>query len=292
MKLALSWLLSLSTLLLTTLVLAASPILLPAWQSDAVFEQPESVIYDQKRQLLYVSNVNGDPIEADGSGYISQLSLKGELINQHWLDGLNAPKGMILVDDILYVADINELVEIDIKNNKIQQRYLAGNAKFFNDVTADAAGNIYVSDMLTNTIHCLCSGEFSVWLQDERLEAPNGLFVEGSELIVGSWGNMTDGFATAIAGHLKTINIASKTLESLGDKSPAGNLDGLEADGNDNYYVTDWMMGKLLHITPSGITTTLLSLEQGSADHTVLADQGLIIIPMMLSGNVIAYQIK
>ncbi|MFW5451089.1 MAG: SMP-30/gluconolactonase/LRE family protein [Methylophagaceae bacterium] len=288
MKLITSWLL----ILLPSLTLAASPTLLPAWQSDSVFEQAESVIYDPKRQLLYVSNVNGDPNEADGNGYISQLSLKGELINQHWLDGLNAPKGMTLVDDILYVADINELVKIDIKNNKIQQRYLAPKAKFLNDVASDGNGNIYVSDMLTNTIHCLCSGTFSVWLQDGRLEAPNGLLVEGNKLIVGSWGNMTDGFATAIAGHLKTIDIATKQLESLGDKTPAGNLDGVEADGHDNYYVTDWMLGKLLHITPSGITTTLLSLEQGSADHTVLTDQGLIIIPMMLSGNVIAYQIK
>ncbi|NQZ54498.1 MAG: SMP-30/gluconolactonase/LRE family protein [Piscirickettsiaceae bacterium] len=288
MKLITSWLL----MLLPTLTLAATPILLPAWKSDTVFEQPESVVYDSKRQLLYVSNVNGNPNDVDGNGYISQLSLDGDVIELHWLEGLNAPKGMILVGDTLYVADINELIEIDIKNNKINQRYLAPNAKFLNDVTADSAGNVYVSDMLTNTIHCLCSGDFSIWLQDDQLEAPNGLLVEGNHLIVGSWGNMTDGFSTAIAGHLKTIDLASKHINSLGDKTPAGNLDGVEADGNGNYYVTDWMIGKLLHITPSGISTTLLSLEQGSADHTILAKQGLIIIPMMLSGNVLAYKIK
>ncbi|RKZ85968.1 MAG: GTP-binding protein, partial [Gammaproteobacteria bacterium] len=79
---------------------------------------------------------------------------------------------------------------------------------------------------------------------------------------------------------------------SLGDKSAVGNLDGLEADGNGNYFATDWVAGKILHITPSGLSSTLVVLEQGSADHTILPKQGLIIIPMMLSGTVVAYHIN
>lgn len=287
-----TWLLSFFSVLFPTLVLAANPILVPAWQTDFVFEQPESVIYDTKHNLLYVSNVNGDPNEADGNGYISQLSLDGKIIEQHWLEGLNAPKGLAIVGNTLYVADINELVVIDLKAKKVSHRYLAPDAKFLNDVAADSDGNVYVSDMLTNTIHRLSGDKFEIWLQDTQLEAPNGLLVERNQLIVGSWGNMTDGFATDIAGHLKTININSKQIQSLGDKTPAGNLDGVEADGNGNYFVTDWMAGKLLLITPEGLSSTLLSLAQGSADHAVLAEQGLIIIPMMMSGNVVAYRIK
>ncbi|MDF1589320.1 MAG: SMP-30/gluconolactonase/LRE family protein [Gammaproteobacteria bacterium] len=279
-------------LVLTSISYAAGPILLPAWQTDSVFEQPESVVLDKKRNILYVSNVNGNPNDVDGNGYISQLGLDGKIIAQHWIDGFNGPKGMAIVGDVLYVADINELVAIDLASNKISQRYVAKDAKFLNDVAADQAGNVYVSDMLTNTIYRLSNNTFGSWINDQQLEFPNGLLVEGDNLILGSWGVMTDGFATTIPGHLKTISIATKAISSLGDGTAVGNLDGVESDGEGNYFVTDWMVGKLLHITPAGISTTLLSLTQGSADHTVLADQNLVIIPMMLSGNVIAYEIK
>ncbi|MDH5358538.1 MAG: SMP-30/gluconolactonase/LRE family protein [Gammaproteobacteria bacterium] len=269
-----------------------SPLLVPAWQTSSSLQQPESVVYDTQRDTLFVSNVNGGPNDADGNGYISQLSLNGEILEQHWLDGLNAPKGLALVGNSLYVADINELVVIDIASKKIRQRYLAPNAKFLNDVAADSKGNVYVSDMMTNTIHRLSNGQFEIWLHDDQLEAPNGLLIEGNKLLVGSWGNMTDGFSTKIAGHLKTINIDTKHIESLGNKTPAGNLDGVEADGHGNYFVTDWMVGKLLHITPAGDSITLIALDQGSADLTVLLKQDLVIIPMMLSAKVMAFQIK
>lgn len=292
MRIITTCLLGLFSLLIPLFASAASPILVPAWQTEIVLEHPESVIYDSQREHLYISNVNGAPNEADGNGYISQLSLDGKLIKQHWITGLNAPKGMAIVDDILYVADINELVAIDLKNNKISMRYPAPNAKFLNDVAADAKGNVYVSDMFTNTLHRLSQGTFEIWLHDDALQAPNGLLVEGNNLIVASWGNITDGFATDIAGHLKTIDIASKKISSLGNGTSVGNLDGLEPDGKGNYFVTDWMIGKLLYITPAGNSTTLIKLDQGSADLTVLPQQNLIIIPMMLSNNILAYRIK
>jgi len=292
MKITPIHLLSLLFILLPVLASAESPILVPAWQAQTGFEQPESVVYDSQRDLLFVSNVSGAPNEANGKGYISQLSVDGKLIEQHWLTGLNAPKGLAIFGNTLYVADINQLVAIDIKLKKISKRYLISDAKFLNDVAADKTGNVYVSDMLTNTIHRLTQGKFEVWLDDDALEYPNGLLVEGDKLIVASWGNMTDGFATDIAGHLKTIDIASKKIQSIGDKTPVGNLDGLEPDGEGNYFVTDWMIGKLLQIMPSGISKTLIALEPGSADLTVLKEQKLIIIPIMLSNNIVAYRIK
>lgn len=277
--------------LLSTAALAAEPILVPAWQATA-FETPESVVYDSKNDVLYVSNINGKPMDADGNGYISTLSLTGEVIEQHWVTGLDAPKGMAIVGNNLYVADINKLIVIDIPTKTISQRHLAVDAKFLNDVAADEGGNIYVSGFLTSTIYRLTGSSFNIWLKNEQLEVPNGLLVEGNQLLIGSWGVMTDGFATTVPGHLKTVDIASKTITSLGDQTPAGNLDGLEPDGNGNYFVTDWLNGKLLHIQPSGISTNLLELGQGSADQAVLLDKGLILIPMMLDGNVSAFQIK
>ena len=267
---------------------AATSSLSPAWQSPTEFKQPESVVYDAARQTLYVSNVAGTPDTANGSGFISQLSLAGNITKLHWIDGLNAPKGMKIVGDSLYVADINQLVVIDLNTAAISTRYDTSNAVFLNDVTADVAGNVYVSDMATNEIYQLADNQFSVWLKDDALESPNGLLVEGEQLIVGSWGVMSEGFATKIAGHLKTVSLTDKSIRSLGNGTPVGNIDGVEPAPNGNYFATDWMNGTLHLITPQGDATTLLTLSQGAADLAVV--DGLVIIPMMMDNLVLAYR--
>ncbi|MAY90895.1 MAG: ATP-binding protein, partial [Rickettsiales bacterium] len=45
-----------------------------AWETDAKFELPESVIYDSKNEVLYVSNIVNHPFKKDSSGYISKIS--------------------------------------------------------------------------------------------------------------------------------------------------------------------------------------------------------------------------
>ena len=278
--------------LVTNMAFAQNPIVLPAWQTEAVFEQPESIVYHAESKLLYVSNINGDGMEENGKGYISTMSLEGQIIDQYWLTDLDAPKGLTIVDNTLYIADIKQLIAVDITSKEIIARYSAPKAKFLNDVVADNNGNVYVSAFLTNTLYRLADNSFSVWIENESLEFPNGLLFEDQQLIVASWGIMTDGFATKIPGHIKTININTKQINSLGDHSPIGNLDGLESDGNGGYFVTDWMSGKLLHITKKGQSTTVIDLEQGSADHTIIPEQNLIIIPMMLTNKLIAFKIK
>lgn len=277
---------------LSTSIASASTTLTPAWKTTTELQAPESVIYHPGSDALYVSNVNGAPDAVDGNGFISQLSDEGEIEDLYWIDGLDAPKGLAIKDDLLYVADIDELVVIDMNSRTITERYPAEQAKFLNDVAIDQQGRVYVSDMMTNRIYRLADGEFSLWMDDSQLEAPNGLLVEGNKLVVGSWGEMSDGFATEVPGHLKVIDLESRDIQSLGDGSPVGNLDGVEADGRGNYLVTDWMKGRLLLITPTGSSETLIEFEQGSADHTVMPEKNLVIVPMMMQNQVQAFRIS
>lgn len=276
--------------LLSTTALAG-PKLKPVWKTEPVLMGPESVIYHPGTDALFVSNVNGSPDAVDGNGFISQLSVDGKVLSLHWMDELNAPKGLALNGDYLYVADINELVVIDIPNKKIVQRYPAEGAQFLNDVAIDKHGHVYVSDMMTNRIYRLTNDEFKLWFDDPLLESPNGLLVEHDSLIVGSWGKMTDGLATDTPGHLKKIDLNTLEITSLGDKTPIGNLDGVEADGMGNYLVTDWIGGRLLLVSPNGSSETLIEFEQGSADHTVMPEKNLVIVPMMLQNDVVAFRI-
>jgi len=261
-----------------------------AWEISG-FKNPESVIYDEVSDILFVSNVNGSPVEKDGNGYISKVLLDGTVLSNQWVIGLNAPKGLAIYDGTLYVADIDTLVVIDIASGTISNSYQVDDAKFLNDVAADKDGKVFVTDMLLNRIHYLSDDQFNIWLESPDLENPNGLHVEGDHLILGAWGVMTDGFATEVPGHLKSISINDKSITSLGG-TPIGNLDGVESDGIDGYYVTDWMAGKLYQINKAGNAKLLLELEQGMADHEVLLEQRLILLPMMKNDKVLAYRIK
>ena len=260
------------------------------WEAQG-FNNPESVIYHESSNTLFVSNVNGSPVEKDGNGYISKILLDGTILRKWWVIGLNAPKGLTIYNDTLYVADIDTLVAIDIPSGTITTTYKVDDAKFLNDVTASNDGKIFVSDMLLNRIYRLSNDQFNIWLESPELENPNGLHADGEKLILGTWGVMTDGFATEIPGHLKSVSLEDKSITSLGG-DPIGNLDGVESDGNNGYYVTDWMAGKLFQINTNGEAILLLDLEQGMADHEVLLEQKLILLPMMKNDKILAYKIK
>lgn len=255
-------------------------------------KNPESVIYDSKRDRLYVSNVNGGAVDKDGNGFISIVSMDGKLVDLMWVEGMNAPKGLAIHQDKLYTADIDELIVIDIEQAKIIQRHKVADAKFLNDVAATSNGDVYVSDMAKDRIHQLSQDVFSIWLESPDLEAPNGLLVWGEDLMLASWGAMDETMATKVAGHLKRINLKDKTISSVGDGSPVGNLDGIEGDNDGDFYVTDWVNGKLLHIERSGEVEILLELNQGSADHEVVMNKKLLLVPMMLDNTLRAYSME
>ena len=296
-------LLTLSKLFLSVLfisfsgILFAEPQLSMLWETKAEFKLPESVIYDKENDFLYVSNMQGDPFTKDKNGFISKVDLDGNIIKLKWIEGLNAPKGLTISKGKLYVADVNELVEIDIKTGKITKKLEAAGATFLNDVTVDTNGNIYVSDMLNDTIYKLDSfGQLTKWLYSPKLEAPNGLHYERGKLIVASWGHPTNGFTPSIVGHLKTVSLKNKEIKSLGNSQPVGTLDGIESDKNGNYFVSDWVGGKLLYIEPDGSFKTLVNLTQGAADHEVIHEKNLLTLPLMNvddgSGKLIAFEIK
>lgn len=229
-----------------------------AWEADG-FEAPESAVFDSEANAIYVSNMKGEGTAKDGDGYISKLSLEGEVVDKDWATGLDAPKGMAVQNGMLYVADIGRLVVIDTASGETVASHEVPDSGLLNDVTAHADGRIFVSDMIANRIHVLEDDSFDIWLEDDALENPNGLLAEDDRLMVGAWGVMKPDFSTEIAGHVKAIDYASKEITSLGDGGPVGNLDGVEADGRGGYLLTDWMEGSLLHFGGDG-SSTLLSL--------------------------------
>ncbi len=100
--------------------------------------QPELVVVDPATGSIYVSNINGAIMQKDGNGFIAKLNGDGKVVTRQWVKGLDAPTGLALHDRTLYVADIDQLVEINAASGEILKRYPANGATFLNDVVADA----------------------------------------------------------------------------------------------------------------------------------------------------------
>lgn len=263
-----------------------------AWTLEGL-EAPESAYFDAGRNVLYVSNINGEPVAKDGNGYISRVSPTGQMIEAKWVTGLDAPKGMVSDGTTLYVSDIDRLVAIDIETGAISETWPADGAIFLNDTAMDAAGRVYVSDMIAERIHVLADGALSVVAQGPDLQHPNGLFMRGDDLLVAPWGrDLQPDFTTKTGGHLILVDVETGSVTPLGSGEPIGNLDGLEPDGAGNWIVSDWMAGAVYRVREDGSKDMLLDLDMGSADLAYIVDQSLLIVPMMVDNKLIAYQVK
>lgn len=267
----------------------AEPVVL--WETSG-FKTPESVLPVAGEGFAYVSNVAGQPTDKDGNGFISKISLSdGKLLELEWVKGLDGPKGMALSGGKLYVSDIDKLVEIDPATGKVLTKYEAPGATFLNDVTADANGNVYVSDSSTSTIWRLSGGKLEKWIEGPELKFPNGLTAQGDKLIVAAWGPPGTSAQKSEPANLLEVSIADKKVSNLGDGAPVGNLDGIEPEGDD-FLVSDWVAGKVFRIARSGKADVLLSLVQGTADIGYVPKQKLLLVPLMMSDKVIAYKLQ
>ncbi|MCM3878657.1 MAG: hypothetical protein ND807_00980 [Vicinamibacterales bacterium] len=253
---------------------------------------PESVYLDEASGYLYVSQIDGQPGEKDGKGRISKIGLDGSVVAADWATGFNAPKGLRSFAGTLWVADIDEVIAIDIATAKLGSRIKIDGAKFLNDVAAGADGTIYVSDTLASKIYAVKDGKASVFAEGEQLEYPNGLFVDGERLIVGGWGKPEADFTTKVPGHLYMLDLKTKK-KTLITKQPLGNIDGVEQEARGGFLVTDYMAGKVLQVSQTGESRLVRQFKPGLADHTFLYAQGDILIAPHMNENVVtAYDIS
>lgn len=250
------------------------------WETDTLLTTCESVLYDKGHDVLYVSDINGQPDAKDGNGFISKVNLDGTIADAHWVTGLDAPKGMGLYNNHLYVADIDKIVEIDTETGKISNTYPVDGAQFLNDVTVGADGKVYVSDMNKGTIILLDNGKVSTWL--DNLQNPNGLLALDGKMLMALWNPKT----------LNVIDMQTKQVEMKTDSLE--NPDGVEAVDDNSYLVSSWN-GMVHYIGPDWKETVILDTRADSvsaADIEYIQEKKLLLVPGFFKNKVIAYELK
>jgi hypothetical protein len=253
--------------------------LVEQWASETKFDVPESALFSHTENLIFVSNISGKPSEKDGNGFISTMSLSGKIFNLRWVEGLNAPKGMALVGKKLFVSDIDELVEIEVDERRIINRYAAPQSKFLNDVAEGPRGSVFVSDMNDQAIYVLENGHLKKWLSSDALKGVNGITVLGDTLFAGT------------PNGILSISITDLTIEVWA--AGTGSIDGLEWDGEAAFVYSDWK-GQVFSITKGGQRKLLLDTTQQSvnaADIGYNKAKKIIYVPTFFNNRVVAYKL-
>src|SRR3954470_5776351 len=114
---------------------------------------PESARYDRDLDVWFVSNINGSPSQKDNNGYISRLRPDGTPYTVKFIEGgkkgvtLNAPKGLAINGDTLWVADIDVARAFNKRTGAlIANVSTQGRARFLNGTTVSPDCAVYMTD--------------------------------------------------------------------------------------------------------------------------------------------------
>lgn len=259
------------------------------------FATPESVLWDAEQQVWFVSNINGGPTEKDDNGFISRLGADGTIDSLHWVSGgrdgvtLNAPKGMAIVGDLLWVTDIDALRAFDRRSGALMASMEFGDqARFLNDIAAAPDGALYITDTgiaigpegMTrpgpDRIFKVVDGMMAVIAEGAHLEGPNGI----------TW--------DAANTRLIMVPFAGTGLYTLSPEGRAGSLgtglgghDGVEILADGRIIVSSWEGGSVFVVGMDGAeNTVLVSGLDAPADIGLDRARNLVAIPLFNENRV------
>ncbi|MGD8778487.1 MAG: hypothetical protein PVH88_05945 [Ignavibacteria bacterium] len=258
--------------------------LIKLWETDEVYKAPESVVYDGNRECLYISNYtepldNGMPY---GNHNISKADLKGNIIKYDWITNVTTPTGICINNDKLFIVERFGVIEYDLKNEKISNKYLIKTSRFLNDITVDPDDNIYVSVSDSDVIYKISNGRVEEWIRDISIDQTNGILIDNNKLIV----------AVNSDHFLKYIDITTKEIKKIAYLGP-GILDGIKKCGDD--YLVSHYEGNLNLVSLSGRVTELLNTRDRKiniADFEFIKNKGLLITPALKNNKLYGYQYK
>ncbi|OKL40371.1 SMP-30/gluconolactonase/LRE family protein [Pontibacter flavimaris] len=253
-----------------------------AWASDNTLKTPESALFDPQRNVIYVTNMNSTSGNNDGDGFISRLDTEGDIEELYWVTGLNNPAGMALHNNVLYVADTEEVVAIATQSGAVLGRYKAEKAKFLNDVAVDEDGTVYITDSEQKRIYQLRNGRISTWIENTKREKPNGIFIDGDRMIV----------AFFSSGRIRLVDPGTKDFTDWTDGIKSA--DGIARLEDGNYLISSWD-GEVYYVNQEGKKWRVLDTKSknvNAADISYAAQPGLLLVPTFKDNRVVAYRLR
>jgi hypothetical protein len=259
------------------------------------FQTPESVKWDSAQDVYFVSNINGAPGAKDGNGYISRVGPAGMVMDSAFIRGLNAPKGMALVHDTLWVADIDQVRGFDASTGAPTATVTVPGAIFLNDIAAAPDGSLYVTDTAirfgangtvehpsTDQIFRIAPNRtVSVAIKSDSLGRPNGI----------TWDAANQRFIVVPFGgkSLLAWKPGETTVTSLG--AGAGQFDGVEITKDGAIWVSSWADSSVSRYA-GGQGSTLIKGVPSPADIGYDARRNRLLVPIFTGNRVEIWQLQ
>lgn len=257
------------------------------------FQTPESVIWDSAQDVYFVSNINGSPTAKDGNGFISRVGPAGMMRDSAFITGLNAPKGMALVGDTLWVTDIDVVRAFNARTGAAVATVPVPAAIFLNDIAAAPDGSLYATD---TAIRFGASGvehpgpdrifkiapdrRVSVAVEGHMLSGPNGI----------TWDRNSEQFiVVGFAGPDILTWKPGASAPVIIAKGP-GQFDGVEVVGKD-IWVSTWADSSVYRWRDS-TGVNLIKGVPSPADIGYDAKRNRIIIPVFTANTIEIWQLQ
>lgn len=251
-------------------------------------QTPESVLYDEGRDMYIVANINGEPGKADDNGFLVNVNPDGSNeranANFRWIDGsapdikLDAPKGMAISGDVLYVADLTVVRRFEAKAGVQKEDVKVEGAVFVNDVAPDGSGGVFASDSddSAGAVYHVTDGKAT---QLAKVPGANGLWPDGKG---GVW-VVTGG------GEILPIDAAGKL--GAPQKLPSGALDGIVGLDGGDFAVTSWACKCVYRGKPGGTWTVIVKDVEGPADLGYDSKRKRLVIPSFTANTLTLHQL-
>jgi len=252
------------------------------------FSSPESMII--KNQNVFVSNVGKElnPTLKDGDGFISKLDKSGNIKELNFIEGLDAPKGMGIIGDVLYIADIDTLRGFDINSKEEIFSLVFSGVNFLNDITVKDSNTLFISASDIGAIYSVNISKKS-YTKIINFTVANGLHYEDGILYAAELGSSSQSMFDG-KGKLYKIDLNDKNKLTLLSNFE-GVLDGVQKVGND-IYVSDWGKTKksgivrVYNINTKKETIINHELFEGSADFWIDKENKKLYLPQMIGGKI------
>jgi gluconolactonase len=268
--------LALLALVSATSVLAKDP--LPTKITG--LKTPESVVQD-KDGNIFITEIG--EFDKDGDGQITKMDKKGNITV--FAKGMDDPKGITMIGKNLYVADKTRVLEV-YPDGTWQvygaQMAFPSTPVFLNDIEADKAGNLYVSDSGSlkdgGQIFKIAKDGVVTIVADSKnpdILAPNGLLFEGRNQM------LSVDFASGI---LYRVNLANGTTTKVAEGFGGG--DGVIKTKSGKVYISDWKNGVINQLS-GGKARLFQSGLTSSADMVLSSNGEYLLVPLMKVGELV-----
>ncbi|MDX1351746.1 MAG: hypothetical protein R3254_01950 [Thiomicrorhabdus sp.] len=258
--------------------------------SDVGFATPESVEYYADKDLYLVNNINGSPFAEDDNGFISKLTPDGKVVDLKWIDGANAnvnldaPKGMTIMGNKLYVADITQIRVFELPSGKQLPSIKVEGSSFLNGVTTGNGDFIYVTDTGmkpgfassgTDAVYKVWSnGKVETILKDAKMGRPNGILNDNGEIYV------------VFFSSAKMLKIDDKGTITEMPEPLAARLDGLVKLNDGSIAMSSWESSSI-DVFKDGEYDTIAEHLNSPADMDVDSKRNRLLIPLFNENKVI-----